>query len=178
MTESKTTATLPTLNINDHLPENFSPESKVWIYQASRLFTISEALELEKDLKHFTHNWKSHSRAVKGYANLFFGQFIIIMADDIRDRICGRSINQSVEFMKETEKKYGITLFDRMALAFWLKNKVEILPMPQLGYAIENNFLTPETPFFNNTVSSRAELEQNWIKPAGETWLKSYFSKA
>ena len=63
------------LDIQQHLPEDFSPSSKVWIYQSSRLFFISEALEMEDMLQDFVKNWKSHGAPVKGFANLFFGRF-------------------------------------------------------------------------------------------------------
>ena len=64
------------------LPADFSDDSKVWIYQSSRLFTISEALQIEDILHELVENWKAHGAPVKGYANLFFGQFIILMADE------------------------------------------------------------------------------------------------
>ncbi len=177
MADLNTEITLPNLNINNHLPENFSPQSKVWVYQSSRLLTISEALDIEKQLIDFIANWKSHGAPVTGYANLFFGQFFVIMADDTNDRICGRSINQSVVLMKEIAEKYQIDLFNRLTLGFWIKEKVELLPMSQLSYAIKNEFITRQTPFFNNAVANKADLENNWIKSAGDTWLNSYFSK-
>ena len=35
------------LEYRELLPDNFPGNSKVWIYQSSRLFTLSEALEIE-----------------------------------------------------------------------------------------------------------------------------------
>ena len=64
------------------IPEDFDPSSKVWIYQSSRLFTMGEALEIEDMMNDFVDNWNSHGEKVKGYANLIFGQFLIIMADE------------------------------------------------------------------------------------------------
>ena len=66
------------LNFQEQIPAAFNDSSKVWIYQSSRLFFISEALQIEEMLERFTGDWKSHGAAVKGYANLFFGQFIVI----------------------------------------------------------------------------------------------------
>ncbi|HVX49789.1 MAG TPA: hypothetical protein VHB48_06515, partial [Chitinophagaceae bacterium] len=70
------------LNFAEHIPADFHPASKVWIYQSSRLFSISEVLQLEPMLQQFAANWRSHGVPVKGYANVFFGQFIILMADE------------------------------------------------------------------------------------------------
>ena len=61
------------LDFTEHLPEDFNDNSRVWIYQSSRLFFISEALEMEDMLNDFAANWKSHGVPVKGFANLFIG---------------------------------------------------------------------------------------------------------
>lgn len=60
------------LEYKDLLPESFSPNSRVWIYQCSRMFTLGEALQVEELLETFTAGWMSHSEKVTGYANLFF----------------------------------------------------------------------------------------------------------
>ena len=59
------------------LPTDFNDGSKVWIYQSSRLFAISEALQIEPLLQTFVADWKSHGTPVKGYANLFNFMFIL-----------------------------------------------------------------------------------------------------
>lgn len=163
------------LDIKQHLPEDFNENSKVWIYQSSRLFLISEALELEDVLQDFVNSWKSHGATVKGYANLFYGRFIVIMADEAATGVSGCSTDSSVRTIKQIEKDYDVDLFDRQALAFILKDKIEVIPMAQLNYAIENNFITENTLYFNNTVETRTELENKWIVPAGESWLGKYF---
>ena len=94
------------LDIQQHLPEDFSAGSKVWIYQSSRLFLISEALEMEDMLKDFAANWKSHGSPVKGFANLFFGRFIVLMADETATGVSGCSTDSSVHLIKSIEKKY------------------------------------------------------------------------
>ena len=41
------------LDLTAHLPEDFNDSSRVWIYQSSRKFFISEALEMETMLHDF-----------------------------------------------------------------------------------------------------------------------------
>ena len=41
------------LEYRELLPDNFPGNSKVWIYQSSRLFTLAEALEIETLLNKF-----------------------------------------------------------------------------------------------------------------------------
>ena len=163
-------------NISEHLPEDFAPNSRVWIYQSDRLFFMQEALEMETMLQQFVTDWKSHGTPVKGYANLFFGRFIILMADENATGVSGCSTDSSVRLIKEIEKKFSVSLFDRQMLTFYIKDKVEILPLSQLNYALENKFVTADTLYFDNTVLTKEALENRWITAASNTWLSQKFS--
>src|SRR5262249_4272783 len=120
------------------LDNNFHPDSRVWIYQCNRLFSIDEALEAEEMLKEFTREWKSHGTPVKGEAHLFFGQFIVLIADETASGVSGCSTDSSVRMIKEIEQRFHVNMFDRTTLAFVIKDKVQLLPMSQLQYAVEN----------------------------------------
>lgn len=159
------------LEYRNLLDDSFSPRSRVWIYQSSRLFTMSEALQIEDLLNHFVANWKSHGDPVKGAAYLFFGQFIILMADEEATGVSGCSTDSSVRLIKEIENLYKVNLFDRQNLAFVVNDKIQLIPLSQFTYAVENNFINAGTLYFNNTVLTKAELEKNWIIPVKESWL-------
>ena len=159
------------INFKQHLPTGFADSSKVWIYQSSRLFTVSEAFELEEMLQPFVTNWKSHGDEVKGYANLFFGQFIILMADESTTGVSGCSTDSSVRLIKEIEQKFAVQLFDRQTLAFIVEDKIQLLPLSQLNYAVDNNFIKADTLYFNNIVQTKKELEYQWIIPVQDSWL-------
>ena len=160
------------------LNSSFHPDSRVWIYQSSRLFSMSEALEIEKILDHFIANWLSHGAPVKGEALLFFGQFVVLIADETATSVGGCSTDSSVRVIKEIEKTFGVNMFDRTSLAFAIKEKVQLLPMSQLQYAIDNGFISGETLYFNNLVQSKEELENNWIIPVKDSWLAKRISFA
>ena len=159
------------LHFQDLIPDNFNNNSRVWIYQSNRLFTISEALQIEELLEQFTENWQSHGAKVTGYANLFFGQFIILMADETATGVSGCSTDSSVRLIKSIEQDHRVNLFDRQSLAFVVKERIQLLPMEQLNYAIENNFINADTLYFNNTVQTKEELLNRWIIPVKDSWL-------
>ncbi|WP_462249482.1 hypothetical protein [Ferruginibacter sp.] len=163
-------------DITAHIPSEFDDNSKVWIYQSSRLFLMSEAFEMEDMLNNFVANWKSHGDTVKGFANLFFGQFIILMADETQSGVSGCSTDSSVRLIKEIEQKFNVDLFNRQNLAFILKDKIQLLPLPQLNYAVENNFINSDTLYFNNIVLTKKELLEKWIVPVKESWLSKKLS--
>ena len=163
------------LDIQQHLPEDFSDASKVWIYQSSRLFFISEALEMEDLLQDFVAKWNSHGTPVKGFANLFFGRFIVLMADETAAGVSGCSTDSSVHVIKAIEKKYEVDMFNRQMLTFIVKDKIEQLPLSQMTYAIDNKFIDENTLYFDNSITTKKQLVSNWITPARQTWLGKMF---
>ena len=160
------------------LPESFSPVSKVWVYQGNRPFMLSEALEIEDLLNQFTAEWRSHGAEVDAYANLFFGQFVVLMADESRTTVGGCSTDSSVRFIKELGEKFKVDFFNRTNLAFLVKDKIEVLPMNQVQYAMDNQFINSDTLYFNNLVQTKEALENNWIIPLKESWLAKRFMQS
>jgi hypothetical protein len=153
------------------LPEDFSPASRVWIYQSSRLFSLSEAFDIEDAINQFCEEWRSHGADVKAYGNLFFGQFVVLMADETQAAVSGCSTDSSVRFIKQLGERFGVDFFNRTSLAFFIKDKIQMLPMSQVAYAIENGFIDGETLYFNNLASTKEQLENEWIIPIKESWL-------
>jgi len=166
------------LDYKNLLPTDFHPGSRVWIYQSNRIFGMMEALQIEKMLQDFVAGWQAHGDQVKGYGNLFFGQFIILMADETQTGVSGCSTDSSVRLVKAIEQQFGVSLFDRQLLAFVVKDKVQLLPLAQLNHAMENQFITGDTLYFNNLAATKAALENEWIIPVKESWLKARIKTA
>jgi len=103
---------------------------------------------------------------------MLFGQFIIIMADESATGVSGCSTDSSVRLIKQIEEMCKVDMFNRQLLAFYVKEKIQLLPLPQLKYSVENGFITPATLYFNNLVATKEELLNNWIIPADKSWLK------
>ncbi len=158
------------------LNNNFHPDSRVWVYQCNRLFTLDEALEIEEMLKEFTAQWKSHGTPVKGEAHLFFGQFIVLLADETATGVSGCSTDSSVRLVKDIDQRFNVNMFDRTTLGFVVKDKVQLLPLSQLQYGAENGFINPDTLYFNNLVQTKTELEAQWIIPIKDSWLSRKIS--
>ena len=159
------------MNIQEILPEDFHPQSKVWIYQSSRLFGMNEIFEIESMFESFVSIWKSHGAPVKGYANLFYGQFVILMADETATTVGGCSTDSSVHLIKEIEQQFKVDMFNRQTLAFYIKEKVQLLPLAHLNHALENGFIDADTLYFNNLVATKEALLNDWLIPVKQSWL-------
>jgi hypothetical protein len=159
------------------IPEDFDDTSRVWIYQADRRFTMQEALQIEAMLDGFVEQWNTHGTPVKGFATMFFGQFIVLMADESGATVSGCSTDSSVRLIKSIEQTFQVALFNRQLLGFVMKDNIQLLPLAQLSYAVEHGFVTRDTLYFNNTVQTKAELQEKWMIPAGNSWLSGKFAQ-
>ena len=74
--------------------------------------------------------------------------------------------------IKAIGEQFNIDLFNRQLLAFVVKDKIQMIPMSQLDYAFEHQFIAADTLYFNNTVTTKIELINNWLVPVEESWLK------
>ncbi len=163
-------------NYRELLPGEMDGSSRVWIYQSSRVFSISEGFQIEEKLNEFVGFWNSHGSQVKGYGKLFFGQFVILMADETASGVSGCSTDSSVRFIREMENQFNVQLLNRQLLAFFINDKVQLLPLSQLTFGAANGNINPDTLYFNNTVATKSELENNWIIPIKNSWLSSRIS--
>jgi|SRR5687767_5365743 len=159
------------LDFKELLPDDFNNNSRVWIYQCNRLFTLHEAFQIEDMLKSFVSTWQSHGTPVTGYANLFFGQFIVLIADETKSGVSGCSTDSSVRMIKDLEQMFNVNMFDRLLLGFIVKERVQMIPIAQLSYALQNNFIEPSTLYFNNTVLNFEQLKEKWLIPLKDSWL-------
>ncbi|HEV8084128.1 MAG TPA: hypothetical protein VGP55_13055 [Chitinophagaceae bacterium] len=163
-------------HFQDLIPKDFDGSSRVWVYQSNRSFTLNETIEIEELLQNFTSNWNSHGSQVKGFANLFFGQFIIVIADETEIGVSGCSTDSSVRVIKNIEEDYQVQLFDRQTLAFAVDERIQLIPLSLLNYEIDTEMVTADTLYFNNTILTKKDLINNWIIPAGQSWLSKKFS--
>lgn len=132
---------------------------------------MSEAVEIESLLNKFSSEWRSHGDEVNSYCNLFFGQFLVFIADESDTKVSGCSTDSSVRFVKELGEKFKVDFFNRTNLAFLIGDKIQLLPMNQLNYAMDNYFINGDTLYFNNMVQTKEELETKWIIPVKDSWL-------
>ncbi len=161
------------MDLENIIPSDFADNSRVWIYQADRPFTDAQIIEIDDQLENFYLQWMSHGEAVKGWAKCIYKQFVVVLADVAHMGIGGCSTDSMVRVIKSLERQYGINLFDRLTLTFLVNNKVQPLPMQQVGYALEKGFIETDSLLFNNLVSTKKELLAEWKIPLNKSWLWS-----
>jgi hypothetical protein len=156
----------------DHLPAR----ARVWIYQASRPLSEEELMGLLPRFAAFAEEWTSHGRQLAASAQFLHRQFLIIGLDEEVAGASGCSIDASVRFVQELEQRLGLTLLEKSRMAFLAEGQLQLLNRRELRDAVAAGQITADTPYFNNTLSTKGELADGWPTPAGQTWLATYFS--
>lgn len=133
--------------------------------------------EINEQLDQFTAQWNTHGDVVKGWGKLLFDQVIVLMADETEAAVSGCSTDSSVRIVKSIERQYNVSLFDRLLLGFIVKDKLQLLPMAQVPYALEKGFIDLDTIYLNNTVLTKADMEHSWLVPMKDSWLMQKFGK-
>lgn len=164
-------------NYQSVVPENFRHNARVWIYQADRVFTPSEANEITEALDSFNHEWNSHGDKVASFVHLFFNWFIVLMADERVVHVGGCSTDASYRFLKGLERIHNVKLFGRHSLAFLVDDMIRTIPLTELQEVLEHGEITGDTLYFNNTILTGKDFVTNWIVPAGTTWLATRFKE-
>jgi len=157
--------------------EDLSPESRVWIYQCDRELTNAEVVELQKLLAQFAQDWVAHGRDLIAHGDVYHNRFIVLFADETRNPASGCSIDASVTFLKQLEQEFGLSLFDRMHIAFMLDGGIRLLHHDEIAGRIASGELNEHSLVFNNLVRTREEFDRAWLVPLRTTWLAKYLKQ-
>lgn len=153
-----------------------SENSRVWIYQSDRPFTVVEEQEIQKILNDFIGEWQAHGQALAAMAEIYHHQFIILSVDEQIAGATGCSIDKSVHLMKELESKFNINLFDRFRMAYKSGEEIINCSREEFEDRIKKGIVNENTLVFNNLISSRKELETSWNIPLSDSWHAKVFS--
>ncbi|RCH54199.1 ABC transporter ATPase [Mucilaginibacter hurinus] len=155
---------------------HFSPQSRVWIYQANRQLTEAELPRLQAALDNFVQTWTAHNNQLKAKAEIRYNRFLILIVDEAQAGASGCSIDKSVRFMEQLEQQFGISLFDRFNLAYRKGDEILSVPRHDFEELIKQGIITKDTIVFNNLVQNVAELETKWEVPFKESWHIQLFA--
>ncbi|WP_295771347.1 ABC transporter ATPase [uncultured Mucilaginibacter sp.] len=153
----------------------FSKDSRVWIYQADKELSDSQAQQIQEQLNSFTHSWTAHNNQLKASAVVKYNRFLILVVDESQAGASGCSIDKSVRVMKELEQQYNINLFDRFNLAYREGDKILSLPREEFEALIKAGEINAGTIVYNNLVQTLAELQTKWEVPLQNSWHVQIF---
>lgn len=155
--------------------EELSDESKIWIYQSNRKFSDVEFADIETNLKLFLSQWSAHGISLECGYELKYNRFIILAVDQDVQVATGCSIDASVQFIQELEKKYDVDLLDKMNVTFKLGEHVAHKTLIDFKKMAKEKAVTENTIVFNNLINNIAEYNESWEVPASDSWHSRFF---
>lgn len=155
--------------------ENLPVESKIWIYQSNRRFTDDELNEIDAELRSFVDSWAAHGTGLEASYVLKYNRFIILAVNQETQMATGCSIDKSVSFIQEIEKKYEVDLLDKMNVTFKLGEHIAHKPLIDFKKMAKDKAVSENTIVFNNLVNTIEEWSDNWEVPAKDSWHSRFF---
>ena len=153
---------------------SFDDNARVWVYQAGRVLTDAEAADIKKDAIAFVISWKAHGAPLKATAEIFYNLFLVLFVDEGDAAASGCSVDSSVRFIQDLEKRYNITLLDRMNVAFKNGSEVQMLRLPAFKEELKKGEIALDATVFNNMVTSLSEFKKGWEVSVKESWLGQF----
>lgn len=154
----------------------FSPQSRVWIYQSDRELNRVETEQIQKQLNQFAAIWTAHNNQLKAVGEIRFNRFLILIVDEMDAGASGCSIDKSVKFMKNLEQEYGLNIFDRFQIAYREKDDIVGVDRNTFENLLREGKIHQETLVFNNLVPTLSELQENWEIPLKNSWHARFFN--
>ena len=155
----------------DELPE----ESRVWIYQSNRVFTVAELDFIKSNANHFLNNWTAHGANLQAAIDIPYDRFLVIALNESLHSASGCSIDSSVRFIQNLEKKLGVILLDKMNVTYRIRNKIEYISLKDFRKMAKRKILNSDVIVFNNLVINKKEYNSLWEVPANSSWHARYF---
>jgi len=153
----------------------FSPDSKIWIYQSTRELSEPETAKLQPLLNQFAATWTAHNQQLKAVANILYNRFIVLMVDESQAGASGCSIDKSVNFIKSVQEEFGIHLFDRFNTAYYEGDKILSASREAFEELLKTGKVNSETIVFNNLVANLNDFNNKWQVPLKNSWHARVF---
>tara|TARA_B100000900_G_C20588468_1_gene720629 strand:- start:1934 stop:2404 length:471 start_codon:yes stop_codon:yes gene_type:complete len=145
--------------------------SRIWVYQSDRSLSDKEVVFIKQKLLAFCNEWKAHQAHLKSSYKVLHNRFIILLVDEEQKNASGCSIDSSVKVIKEIEADFGIDLFNRTQIALEQEGEIFTLSIPEFKKVVK-----ADTIVFNNLVSTKADLEENWKIVASNSWHAKFLT--
>jgi len=150
--------------------ESLTETARVWIYQANRSFSEEELVEISAALDIFISKWTAHGSDLKAGYEIKYKRFIIIALDQDFASASGCSIDASVHFIQQLEKKYDVVLLDKMNVSYKQGIHIAYKPLGDFKKMAKDKAVSKNTIVFNNLVTNKYEYINNWEVPASDSW--------
>jgi hypothetical protein len=161
----------------DQLPDT----ARVWVYQASRPLTSTEAAQVSAAMEQSLTGWAAHGQALLASMQVVARRFIILGVDEGFNLPSGCSIDASVRMLTMLAQQLSqqgepINFVDRAVAMPDSDGTVKTIALPVIKAAVTAGQLTPHSLIFDTLVQTAGAFRTGWQVRAADSWLKRYFN--
>ncbi|AMC11585.1 ABC transporter ATPase [Lutibacter profundi] len=146
-------------------------QGKVWVFPSSRKFYSQEIAVLKERIEDFLTDWDDQENSINSSYLLKYDRFIIIAVDDITHSLSLQAHDLLIAFIQELEKIFEIVLMDKINVCYKQGEFVQYKDIKDFKKMIKTKGVSQKTIVFNNIISTKSELNQNWEINIMDSWL-------
>jgi hypothetical protein len=150
---------------------DLSPDSRLWIYTADRILSITEEAELTSELILFVNDWKAHGTALSAGYSIVDYAIVLIAIDDTVAMPSGCSIDKAFQLLQKFGIQHQIDFFQRTLTAKKTDNGVEILNMIAAKEAFLKGTLKESDWVYNTLITHLNRLDTQFLISFSDHWL-------
>lgn len=148
------------VDIND-----LSNAADIWIFGISPSLDQEQSAVLLRHVDAFLDDWAAHGIPIRGARDLREGSFLIIAADEHRER-SGCSIDRLFGTLKQLERQFNVQILDSNRVFLRDRDRVAAVPRHEFGKRADT-----ATRVFDTTAEQLGAVRSgSWERPAGESW--------
>lgn len=158
----------------DTLPDS----SRIWVYPTRAKLDEETKQRVLSEMTRFLEEWTAHGNMLKAGCTILHNHFLVLGLDESYSGASGCSIDASVKAIRAVGEQIGITFLDQSLAGFYSDGAVNFISFTELGKSLKEGKWDASTLTFNPMVSTRKDIDENWIIPADQSWLRRYLDKA
>ena len=145
--------------------DQLSNSAHVWIFGISPALDEEKSQTLLRRVDAVLDQWAAHGVPIHGARDLREGSFLIIAADDKRER-SGCSIDRMFQTLRQLEGELGVQILDSNRIFLRDGGRVRAVPRHEFRGAANLS-----TPVFDVTAEELGAVRNGaWERPAGDSW--------
>ncbi len=150
--------------------------AKIWIYTIAPKLTALQEVDFSNELHQFCEHWTAHNKELKAFYKIIDHSILILGVDEHLNPASGCSIDKSVHFLEEMEKKFNISLFDRML--FNVVNdqeEIKTYNKKEFEQLLEYNTIQADSKVINTLTTQLQDWNENGVQPFSKSWMSNFF---
>ena len=144
---------------------------KLWVFPSNRKFYPQEISELKEQIEAFLNNWTHNGEGLNCAYQLKYDRFIIVTVDDSKISLSLEAHDKLVTLIQNLENKLKVILLDKINVCYKQGEFVQYKDLKEFKQLIKNKGVSEKTIVFDNMITTKAALEQDWEINIMDSWL-------